>query len=433
MSEERNEQATGGVIGDYRIVRLLGRGGMSEVYEAENVRFGSRHALKLFTYEGGDPEIRERFLVEGRLLARLSHPRIVKVTDLGTDERSGRPYFVMDLVLDEHGEMRLLSEVKPGTVDEETVGRWYDDLREGLAYIHANGVIHRDLKLQNVLIGPDGHAVLVDFGISRIVGAADGRKVVDSVNTLVKLRDGRRLVMGSVGYMAPELEMGAEASPQSDWYALGVIAYRLLTGTWCDTRTDVAASLETYGAAWGRIIPRLLHTNPAGRECLSFAEENRRARERQEIEADGQLLLAEQRGDRAVRSLRCALAALVVVSLAAASAIWTQWNRATDAERRAADAEARAGVSELSFETLFEVPDTVSDESDPTLDDYGEMWKCVFPILLDVKAGLSRDRAAMELVNLGDEEGDSESAVALRYYTAASNLVNGAKGERAKR
>ena len=221
MSEKRR-------IGEYEVVRLLGKGGMSEVYEVENVRLGSRHALKLFTYEKDDPEIRERFQVEGKLLARLSHPRIVKVTDFGVETSSvpsassptgaGRPYFVMDLVLDTRGSVRALSDVEPGTVDEETVGKWYDDLREGLAYIHANGVVHRDLKLQNVLIGPDGHAVLTDFGISKIFDAkGDGVKIVDTVNTIVKLREGRSLVMGSLGYMAPELEMGVAASPQSDW------------------------------------------------------------------------------------------------------------------------------------------------------------------------------------------------------------------------
>ena len=253
MSEARKK------IGQYELVRLLGKGGMSEVYEVENPRLGSRHALKLFTYEKDDPEVKERFQVEGRLLARLNHPRIVKVTDFGSDEASGKPYFVMDLVLNERGEMQLLSDVEPGTVDEETVGKWYDDLREGLSYIHSHGIVHRDLKLQNVLIGPDGHAVLTDFGISKIFDVkGDGVSIVDTVKTLVKVREGRSLVMGSLGYMAPELEMGVAASPQSDWYALGVIVYRLLTGTWCDARTDVAGALETYDPVWLRILPKLL-------------------------------------------------------------------------------------------------------------------------------------------------------------------------------
>ena len=311
MSEERR------TIGPYEIIRLLGKGGMSEVYEVENPRLGSRHALKLFTYEKDDPEVKERFTVEGRLLARLNHPRIVKVTDFGTDEASAKPYFVMDLVLNERGEMQLLSDVEPGTVDEETVGKLYDDLREGLAYIHANGVIHRDLKLQNVLIGPDGHAVLTDFGISKIFDAkGDGVQIVDTVRTLVKVREGRSLVMGSLGYMAPELEMGVAASPQSDWYALGVIVYRLLTGTWCDSRTDVLGTLETYDPVWKRIIPKLLHSNPQGRECLSYADEKRADREKAEFEAEERWLKEKARGHLARHVARYILVVAMVVVVA---------------------------------------------------------------------------------------------------------------------
>lgn len=309
MSGERRK------IGSYEVIRLLGKGGMSEVYEVENSWLGSRHALKLYTYEKDDHEVRERFTVEGRLLARLAHPRIVKVTDLGAEETSGKPYFVMDLVLNGRGEMQLLSDVEPGTVDEETIGKWYDDLREGLAYIHANGVIHRDLKLQNVLIGPDGHAVLTDFGISKIFDVkGDGVQIVDTVRTLVKVREGRSLVMGSLGYMAPELEMGVAASPQSDWYALGVIVYRLLTGTWCDARTDLLGTLETYDPVWRRILPKLLHSNPNGRECLSYADEKRADREKAEFEAEERWLKEKHRGHVARHIARyVAVASLVAV------------------------------------------------------------------------------------------------------------------------
>ena len=262
-------------IGEYEIGEKLGEGGMSEVYAATHVRLGSRHALKLFVYpkEGAD-EVRARFEQEGRLLARLRHPRVVRVTDFGTDAARGRPYFVMDLVTSPAGDVQSLADVASGAADEETIARWYDDLREGLAYVHGQGIIHRDLKLENVLVGPDGHVVLTDFGISRVTASAEGAHALDDpVRTLVRVQDGKAPLMGSVGYMAPELELGAKATERSDWYALGVIVYRLLTGTWCDARTDVVGTLATYDPVWTRIVPRLLHANPAGRDCLSFAAE----------------------------------------------------------------------------------------------------------------------------------------------------------------
>lgn len=343
-------------IGQHAVVRLLGKGGMSEVYEVEDPRLGSRHALKLFTYEKDDQEVMEHFLTEGKLLARLSHPRIVKVTDFGTDEASGKPYFVMDLVLNEHGKVQQLFDVEPGTADEETIGKWYDDLRDGLAYIHANGVIHRDLKLQNVLIGPDGHAVLTDFGISKIFDAkGDGVRLVDTVKTIVRAREGHSLVMGSLGYMAPELEMGVAASPQSDWYALGVIVYRLLTGTWCDARTDVVGTLETYDPVWKRIIPKLLHSNPQGRECLSYADEKRIDREEAEFEWEDRWLKEKRRGHLARHLMRFAFL-LLAVGVIVGGWVTSRY------EQRLAAADAIRGKLERqlavpTFSDVFHLPD----------------------------------------------------------------------------
>lgn len=346
-------------IGGLRVVRLLGKGGMSEVYECENPKLGSRHAVKLYAYSKDDAEVRARFETEGKLLAKLNHPRIVRVTDLGIDEASGNPYFVMDLVLDGNGETRSLGDVGEGEADEETIGRWYDDIREGLAYIHGMGVIHRDLKLQNVLVGPDGHAVLTDFGVSKIFTAEGAEKpVVDTVRTLVKMREGRTLVMGSLGYMAPELEMGVAASPQSDWYALGVIVYKLLTGMWCDSRTDVVASLETYDPAWTRILPKLLHANPQGRECLCWADEKRADRERAEFLSEERWINAKSRGHRARHAARYLAVALTVVSVAF---VWTAVR-----DRRQLES-ARAELALPDFSMLFEIPEEAGDEESESM------------------------------------------------------------------
>ena len=156
----------GALLGGWKVVKLLAKGGMAEVYEVEDVQLGVRYALKLFTYERGEQEaVRRRFFAEGRLLAKLRHPRLVGVYAIGEDEASGRPYFVMDLVLDPEGRPRTLADAGAEGVDEDQVAMWYEDLRDGLEYIHKKGILHRDLKLQNVLVGPDGHVVLSDFGV----------------------------------------------------------------------------------------------------------------------------------------------------------------------------------------------------------------------------------------------------------------------------
>ena len=345
-------------IGGLEVVRLLGKGGMSEVYEAVDARLGSRHAVKIYAYSGEDQDVRRRFEVEGRLLAKLNHPRIVKVTDIGVDEGSGRPYFVMDLVADADGKVVSLADIPAGEADEVMVGRWYDDIRDGLAYIHGKGVIHRDLKLQNVLIGPDGHAVLTDFGISKIGDMSDGeRSVVDPVQTIVRIQDGKRPVMGSIGYMAPELEMGVAASPQSDWYALGVIVYKLLTGTWCDSRTNVGEALSTYDPAWMRIVPLLLHANPQGRECRSFAEERERCREEAEMKAESRFLKEKRRGHVARHVARYFAGVMLVMATVLGLMLRDRIKRLDEAERKLA----------YDFASVFEIPPAAKDEPGPKM------------------------------------------------------------------
>ena len=387
-------------IGGLKVIRQIGRGGMSEVYEAENERLGSRHAVKLYAYPKEDEEVRKRFEVEGRLLAKLSHPRIVRVTDFGVDEATGRPYFVMDLVLDAEGRRMSLAEVPDGEADEATVGRWYDDIRDALAYIHGLGVVHRDLKLQNVLVGPDGHAVLTDFGISRIFDPGErGRTVVDPVQTIVRMRDGKNPVMGSVGYMAPELEMGLEATPKSDWYALGVITYKLLTGTWCDARTDIAETLSTFDPAWMRVMPKLLHSNPEGRECLSYAEERERCREEAEFAAEERYLREKRRGHVARHVARYLAGALLVLSTAAGVMF------ASDARQLKA---AKRALAVPDFASVFEIPDNAGDEETSRMPSREQFNAAMIDALVltqglfaELKAGeISMAKAKSELARL---------------------------------
>ena len=258
--------APGQLIGTYRIIRLLGQGGMGAVYEVEHTQLGVHYALKTFTLEGGHVDLlKNKFLTEGKVLARLHDPHLVRVFDLNFDEATGMPYFVMDLVLSEDGSPRTLLDVKTEELDEDCVFEWFADLASAIDYIHAQGIVHRDIKLGNVLLSSDGHVVLSDFGISRIFSERL-RSDVNAVNTMVsEAVTGARLVMGTQGYMAPEVVWGGEATPASDSYSLGVMFVYLLTGIWYTPASKVLKLLEELEYRWIDVLPRLLSVKPSER------------------------------------------------------------------------------------------------------------------------------------------------------------------------
>ena len=223
--------APGHKIGAYLIIRLLGQGGMCAVYEVEHTQLGTHYALKAFTLEGGHADVlKNKFLTEGKVLARLHDPHLVRVFDLNFDEATGTPYFVMELVLSKDGGPCTLSDVNTAELDEDCVLQWFAELASVVDYIHREGVVHRDIKLGNVLLSSDGHVVLSDFGISRLF-SEQLRSDVKAVNTMVsEAATVARLVMGTQGYMAPEVARGKEATPAADSYSLGVMFVYLLTG-----------------------------------------------------------------------------------------------------------------------------------------------------------------------------------------------------------
>lgn len=201
-------------LGHYHLVRLIARGGMGEVYEAErdDGQFERRVAIKVMRLGLDEPEFIERFSEERRILGKLDHPNLAKLIDSGLDE-AGAPYFVMDLVegvpIDMYCEQHHLS-----VRDRIALVRI---VCEVVAYAHRQGVVHRDLKPQNILVTHEGDVKLVDFGIAK-------RLDIDQDRTLTAFR------ALTPEYASPEQLLGKQVGPSSDIYSLGVVLYRLLAG-----------------------------------------------------------------------------------------------------------------------------------------------------------------------------------------------------------
>jgi len=253
-------------LGPYRVIRLLGQGAMGSVYEAEDTRQGARVALKVFSPEGKvDDSLQRRFQSEASILLHLRHPRLVRVTDQGIDSATGLLYFVMDLVLSREGELRTLADVPTGELSEKVILGWFEQLASVLDYIHAEGVVHRDIKLENILIDAEGHVVLSDFGIAHC-SSQELRKKVNAAQTIVQeVVSGKRLLMGTAGYLAPEVARGDMPTAAADVYALGVLFIYLLTGMWYAPGSKVAELLKEMDCRWEEVLPPMVASEPCDR------------------------------------------------------------------------------------------------------------------------------------------------------------------------
>ncbi len=245
------------------IVRPIGRGGMGAVYLGRETALDREVAIKTLAPEvAGAPELRERFRREARIAAKLTHPNIVPLHTFG--ESRDVIYFVMGFVRGESLAERL---GRATTIGPDEARRILVELADALAYAHERGIVHRDIKPENVLIeDATGKAILTDFGIARMSG---GTSLTQAGGFL-----------GTPQYMSPEQARGAEVGPPSDIYSLGVLAYRMLTGTppvRADSIPDLVAKLagreapaietlpEEVPPALADAVMRCLRNEPAER------------------------------------------------------------------------------------------------------------------------------------------------------------------------
>jgi serine/threonine protein kinase len=236
-------------FGQYKVLDLVGRGGMGEVYAVRHSVIDTLHALKLIRPEILErSEAPQRFRREAQVMAKLRHENIIQVDDFGIT--NGLTWFRMELLPGgafEFGKGSSLDDVlqSSGPIPEGHVKRMLTEVLKGLSYAHGMGVVHRDLKPANLLISDSGHIKIADFGLVRLAGAdwlqsqvqiTVAQSMADlDVTRLDDSAEGRagsetRALLGTFEYMSPEQKRGEEADCRSDLDSIGLIAYRMLTG-----------------------------------------------------------------------------------------------------------------------------------------------------------------------------------------------------------
>src|SRR5262245_5509830 len=261
-------------LGPYEIVSAIGAGGMGEVYKAKDTRLDRMVAIKVLpSHVSDDPALRERFEREARTIGSLNHPHICTLYDVG--HQDGTDFLVLEYL---EGQT-LADRLTKGALPLDQALQLASQIAEGLDKAHRAGIVHRDLKPGNIMLTKSG-AKLLDFGLAKVtpaVVAASGLSIAPTGGTPVTLQG---TILGTLQYMAPEQIEGQEADARTDIFAVGAVAYEMLTGRKaCESKTQaglisailkdtppsVASLRPLTPAALDRIVSTCLAKDPDDR------------------------------------------------------------------------------------------------------------------------------------------------------------------------
>src|ERR1051325_4038422 len=227
--------ARGDRIGPYEILAPLGAGGMGEVYRARDPRLDRDVAIKLLLPRfSSDADRLQRCQQEARAAGSLNHPNILTVYDLGI--HNGSPFLVTELLQGETFRERLRS----GPILSARMVEYALQAAQGLAAAHDKGIVHRDLKPENLFLTKDGVVKILDFGLAKLSDP------VGPEETTVTAMTGAGVVLGTIGYMAPEQAAGRPAGFQADQFSLGTIIYEMITGRRAFARATGVETLPAF-------------------------------------------------------------------------------------------------------------------------------------------------------------------------------------------
>ncbi|MEP6770066.1 MAG: protein kinase [Acidobacteriota bacterium] len=347
-------------LGPYEVLSALGAGGMGEVYRARDTRLERQVAVKVLPEGfGADPDRLRRFADEARAASALNHPNILTIHDVG--EAGGSPYVVSELL---EG-VTLREELLPGPLPLKRVRQYAIGIARGLAAAHEKGIVHRDLKPENLFVTKDGRVKILDFGLAKLRPPETLRGPLTEAPTEAPGTE-PGVILGTVGYMAPEQVRGEPADQRSDIFAFGTILYEMLTGERAFKRDTVVETMTAILKEERPPLPDSQRQIPA--EFVRVLDHCLEKNPQERFQSAGDIAFAlsalpgqpvgsgatSRRGSR--RGLAWGGAALALLVLAGAALLWQRAQK-VGARRPQATSSDRRSIAVLPFQNLSPDPE----------------------------------------------------------------------------